>query len=180
MGMPYVNAAMRAYYDVEMNNAGILSFVKPFDQAEVKVKDGKRVTPAFKVAIYLNILGSKDQNGGMSPITNGDTLVFRLNLTEMAKGREDRRSAVLDFFERKIEEEDCDEECFKFYNETRLVSVPPMVLPGAGEDFALKLFVMRKPEGAELENLRESSQYLIQSMKCLRFVNDIRAVEKQE
>lgn len=179
MGMPYVNASMRAYYDVEMNDDGILSFVKPFDQAEVEIKDGKRMTPAFKVAIYLSVLGSKDPIGGMSPITNGDTLVFRLNLTKITKDPEDRRTAVLDFFERKIEEEDCDEECFKFYNETRIVSVPPMALPGAGEDFALKLFAMRKPEGAELESLRDSSQYLVQSMKRLRFVDDIRAAGKR-
>lgn len=179
MCMPYVNATMRAYYDIQMDGDEIVSCVKPFDLAEVEIKDGARWTPAFKIAIQLNVLGSRDLQNKVNPITNGDTLVFRLNMTQYADDVEGRNSAVLDFFERKIELKDCNKACFEFYNETRIVPVPQMKLPEGKGKFALKLFIMRKPKGVELEALRNSERYSIQAMKQLEFVDDIRTAERR-
>lgn len=179
MCMPYVNATMRAYYDIQMDGEKIVSCVKPFDVAEVEIKDGVRWTPSFKIAIQLNVLGSRDPQNKVSPITGKDTLVFRLNMTQYADDVEGRNSAILDFFERKIEPSDCDKACFEFYNETRVVTVPQMRLPEGKGKFALKLFIMRKPKGVKLEELRNSERYSIQSMKQLEFVDDIQAARRE-
>lgn len=172
MCMKYVNATVRAYYDVRMEDNKVSVMVKPFDRAEVpKDAAGRRISPAFKAVVHINILGTLDAANMENPVIAGKTLIFRLNMTQFNPDKSLRMTKVLSLFELDLSKAKCDTACYDFLNTTRIISVPSMTLPEGSGKFALKLFVTEKPEGVDLESLRYTNDYFsIQAMTQMEFV----------
>lgn len=186
MCMKYVNAIVRAYSYIQEKNGEIVAFMKPFDHAEVPVNaENRRMSPAFKVAVNINVLGSLDKKNKENPVVGEKTLIFRLNMTQFNADKEQRMTKVLDLFEIDFSKEETKAElytaCYEFLNRTRIVSVPALTLPEGSGRYALKLFVTEKTEEVRekiardgLESLRYSNEYF--TIQCMSEV-DFKAME---
>lgn len=187
MCMKYVNAIVRAYSYIQEKNGEVIAFMKPFDHAEVPMnKENRRVSPAFKVAVNINILGSMDKENKENPIVGEKKLIFRLNMTQFNSEKEQRMTKVLDLFEIDLSKAETKAElytaCYEFLNTTRIVSVPSLTLPEGSGRYALKLFIAEKTTEIEeriakegWEFLRYSNEYF--TIQCMSEI-DFKAMER--
>lgn len=145
-------------------------YLVPFQLMETEINEnGRRILPAFRAVVRVNIMGSVDRKSS-SPVDTGDTLMFRLNLTHYTDEPKDRKTEIIGMFEVTPEEDALCKACVPFFNSVYYTDVPRMVLPEGNGEYVLKLLVRKKRSGDRLEEFKTKNDgFVIKSMAKLHF-----------
>lgn len=174
MSFSCINAAIELYLDVvELENGSIGAYLNPFDEILADVdNEGHIITHPFWVVVRFNILGGLTESERTENfLSQGAVLGFRLNLTKNIQldNLIRNNSRVLDMFELDLKKIRVKQSCRPYTKYTRLIKVPSLKLPGDCCDYDVKLVAREMKPGENLEDMRDSGDFAVQSMTSLLF-----------
>lgn len=156
----YINSTLSFFKSITMENQKILALNAPIDVVPIIEKNNKSYIDEFIILIQTNILENSKQIN--NPITDDEQLDFIVRLTKCSKNKNERLGYDLNKFTINIKElkdnNMLDKACFRFYNETRSITVSDIPLDVEEGDFVIKLLVKGKND----------DDYSIQSMRKIR------------